>query len=796
MKKRLIGLLLCIAMIVTAIPMLALADDEVPEVSVDEILGEKKFDDVTDGKWYSEAVYFCVNAGVMSGTSENLFSPHASMTRAMFVTMLAACDGVDLAEYTGSSFTDVAEGKWYSAAVEWAYQNGIVSGIGEGVFGYKNTVTRQEIALMLKAYLEKSGIETTVNESFKFSRYADKDDISSWAEEAVEWACGMGLFDAAGNEGDLPLLKPKNIATRAQVALIIMNLDRKLDPVTPVLTIAGNDISLYSIVVAEDTGIPAKKDPVKQASELLQGWIKDAYGIELPIVKDSTEPADYEIIMGKTNREDAGLVTVDRTSEYELHYNVNVQGSRLVIAGTVDAANRRGTLYGAYDIAEYFGYSFLSDDLTLFDGESHDIPADFNLSDEPGFEYRVVYWPHGWDEVYNNDEDYYPGCNVMVHELGMWVDPTLKEQMGDLAYRVPNPCLTDEGNIQKIVDKVFERISKSPNAQSIWVSQTDTWAYCECENCTAMYDANGGNPSATIINLCNIICEALDEAGYPDFKVMTLAYEYSTAPPTNMVCDDDIIVYYCTILNCMSCPYESTTCPLNAGTAAEIETWGQICDKLYVWDYSTNFTYLAIPYPDFYNIRENNEWFYQNNVRGVFNNATAAEIGEFGSLRAYLYSAVYKNPNMTEEEYFAKMDEYLEAYYGAGWKNIRKFIDLMEEWSSKHHFSCRLEPNLFYDMKYFESNVDMLNALWDEAEALADDEWTLENIRRSRLCCTYMILNATYYRDYQLGTEETRAEWLALNQAYYDEVMHYDTEWSENVDDPKFIITKPPMEWY
>ena len=99
-------------------------------------------------------------------------------------------------------------------------------------------------------------------------------------------------------------------------------------------------------------------------------------------------------------------------------------------------------------------------------------------------------------------------------------------------------------------------------------------------------------------------------------------------------------------------------------------------------------------------------------------------------------------------------------------------------------------------MKYFEANVDMLNALWDEAEALADDEWTLENIRRSRLCCTYMILNATYYRDYQLGTEESRAEWQALAQAYYDEVMHYDTEWGENIDDPKFIITKPPMEWY
>ncbi len=793
MKKRLLSLLLCIMMLITAVPMLATAEDDVPEINLDDLLGEKKFTDVSEGSWYTDAVYYCVDAGFMSGTSDTNFTPHGSMTRAMFVTMLAAYDGVDLAEYTGTSFTDVAEGKWYSAAVEWAYQNKIVSGIGDGVFGYKNTVNRQEIALMLMTYLEtklSSWVSEGAKESFKFSRYADKDDISSWAFDAMSWACGLGLFDAAGNEGDLPVLKPKNTATRAQVALIMKNFDETRNPVEAKLTIAGNDISLYSLVIPE-----SPEEPQEDAANLLHKWIRDAYGVELPIVRDTTEPSEYEIILGKTSREDAGLVTVDRTAEYELYYSVNVQGNRLVIAGTVDAENRRGTLYGAFDVAELAGYRFLSDDMILFDGESHDIPADFDIKDAPGFEYRVVYWPNGWDDVYNNHEDYYPGCNVMVHELGLWVDPSLRELSGNAAYRVPNPCLTDEGNIQKIIDKVFERISKSPNAQSIWVSQTDTWDHCECDRCMEMYNANGGNHSATIINLCNIICEELDKAGYPDFKVMTLAYDYSTAPPTNMVCDDDIIVYYCTIHNCMSCPYESSTCPLNAGTAAEIEKWGEICDKLYVWDYSTNFSYVTVPFPDLYNIRENNEWFYENGVRGVFNNAVASETGEFGSLRAYLYSIVYKDPTMSEEEYFAKMDEYLEAYYGAGWKNIRKFIDLMEEWSSQYHFSCRLKPDRFYDMKYFEANEDMINAMWDEAEALADSEWELENIRRSRLCCTYMLLNATYYKDCQMGTAETRAEWQARAQEFYDEVMFYDTDWAENSDDPKFIITKPPMDW-
>ncbi|MBQ4055042.1 MAG: S-layer homology domain-containing protein, partial [Clostridia bacterium] len=238
MKKRLIGLLLCIAMIFSAMPMLALADDGVAELPLDDILAEKKFEDVTDGSWYADGVYYCVEAGFMSGTSESRFTPHGSMTRAMFVTMLAAYDGADLSGYTESSFTDVAPGKWYAPAVEWAYENGIVGGIGEGVFGYKNTVTRQEIALMLMTYLGYKGVDTTPAESFIFGRYADKDDISSWAETAVEWACGLGLFSAAGNEGDLPLLKPKNTATRAQVALIMKNFDETLNPVEAKLTIA------------------------------------------------------------------------------------------------------------------------------------------------------------------------------------------------------------------------------------------------------------------------------------------------------------------------------------------------------------------------------------------------------------------------------------------------------------------------------------------------------------------------------------------------------------------------------
>ncbi len=211
-KKKLLALLLCAAMLAATL-LCVIAKDKI-------------FTDVSANSWYTEAVNFCVDRGILSGTSDTTFEPHTGMTRSMFVTMLASYDGADLSGYTTSSFKDVRVGSWYNASVEWAYENKIVSGTGGGYFSPKATVTRQEIALMLYTYTTYKTGEPTVNPSDKYNSYADKADISSWAETAMKWACGVGLFDAAGYEGDLPILCPKNTATRAQVALIMMQFSK------------------------------------------------------------------------------------------------------------------------------------------------------------------------------------------------------------------------------------------------------------------------------------------------------------------------------------------------------------------------------------------------------------------------------------------------------------------------------------------------------------------------------------------------------------------------------------------
>lgn len=187
-----------------------------------------RFEDVTDGKWYSEGISFCAANGYMAGTSETVFDRNVTLTRAMFMTVLAKIDGADLTEYAGkSSFSDVKSDGWYTAAIEWAYQNGLASGIGNGLFGYKDPLTREQMSLVLFGYSQlvnlraeeeaKGDLTIDLTLTADLSEYTDADNIHSWALDAMKWAVGAGLISGVGEN----ILDPRGNCTRAQTAVII-----------------------------------------------------------------------------------------------------------------------------------------------------------------------------------------------------------------------------------------------------------------------------------------------------------------------------------------------------------------------------------------------------------------------------------------------------------------------------------------------------------------------------------------------------------------------------------------------
>lgn len=172
------------------------------------------FTDVASGAWYYDAVSFVYKRGLMSGTGDNLFSPNVTTSRGMIVTILYRLDGSPSASSAG--FTDVTSGQWYTDAVNWAAANDIVAGYGNGLFGPNDTVTREQMAVILYRYAQYKGYDTSASNSL--NGYTDVGGVSSWALTAMQWANAEGLINGTSST----TLSPTSGATRAEVAQILM----------------------------------------------------------------------------------------------------------------------------------------------------------------------------------------------------------------------------------------------------------------------------------------------------------------------------------------------------------------------------------------------------------------------------------------------------------------------------------------------------------------------------------------------------------------------------------------------
>ena len=202
MKRRLISILLTIAMVVTMFPVAALAE------------GTGQFRDVKKTDWYYEAVEYVTDNGLFSGVGEGTFAPEGTMTRGMFVTVLGRMAGVDTRQYVGSTgFSDVPADAWYAPYVMWAVRYGITEGTGGGWFSPDAPIDRQQLACFFVRYFDAFGVTFEAQEAPDRAEPADMDSVAPWAEDAVlqMWESGLLI-------GDGTCFEPAAKATRAQTA--------------------------------------------------------------------------------------------------------------------------------------------------------------------------------------------------------------------------------------------------------------------------------------------------------------------------------------------------------------------------------------------------------------------------------------------------------------------------------------------------------------------------------------------------------------------------------------------------
>ncbi|MCL1794304.1 MAG: S-layer homology domain-containing protein [Oscillospiraceae bacterium] len=174
------------------------------------------FEDVKGTDWFIDDIIYIYNSGLMIGTSADpmLFEPNSDVTRGMMVTILYRIEGEPDASGLDNPFDDVPDDEWYTDAVKWGAQNGIVLGYGDGNFGPNDPVTKEQAAALVYRLQQAKGITPNTSGGVDF---VDMDDVSDWAVESVETLNAQGLFDNIPGDS----FNPQKPATRAEIASIL-----------------------------------------------------------------------------------------------------------------------------------------------------------------------------------------------------------------------------------------------------------------------------------------------------------------------------------------------------------------------------------------------------------------------------------------------------------------------------------------------------------------------------------------------------------------------------------------------
>ena len=188
----------------------------------------KEFSDVA-GHWASDNIYFVAMREAALGFPDGSYDPNAQMTRAMLATVLARLIIADLSDFNYRLFDDVEPDVWYGPSVAWAFEYGVVEGIGGGKFDPNGNVTRQDMSLMIERFLDAFGIDllapagddaADASSESDGPSFIDEDRIGFWAADAVAHMhkCGIMLGRPGG------LFDPRGFSTRAEVATVLFRL--------------------------------------------------------------------------------------------------------------------------------------------------------------------------------------------------------------------------------------------------------------------------------------------------------------------------------------------------------------------------------------------------------------------------------------------------------------------------------------------------------------------------------------------------------------------------------------------
>lgn len=486
-------------------------------------------------------------------------------------------------------------------------------------------------------------------------------------------------------------------------------------------------------------------------------------------------------------------------------------GEDIIIAGS----DERGAMYGVFLLLEkYLGVRWFAPDAEHIPVRyAVVLPSELDDTYVPALEYREPsFWEGCVDGAwcahnrcnghFNRIEEFQGGKNSyfpFVHSFNDLVPveryfdehPEYFSEVNGVRIKENTQlCLTNDDVFEIALKKIKKWIEEHPEATIISVSQNDGYNPCTCEKCRRIDDYEGSH-AGSLITFVNKIAGALAQE-HPDISIDTLAYVYTRRAPEHIRPLPNVIIRLCDIECCFShpleeCdavvyPYDTDAWRPKESFSKEIKKWAKIHNRLYVWDYVTNFAHPLMPFPNFKVLKPNINFFIKNNVKGLFEQGALwyGGGGSVAELRNYVMAQLMWNPECDTD---VLIDEFLTGVYKNAAPFMRRYFDLIHRHIENMHMGIYDPADDVYEdkelkremdakidemkksgvskqeiaeydikMKSFrltpkklgfmtEEMIDEANALFDIMEKLADDEIVLRRVRRERLGLRYIELH-------------------------------------------------------
>ena len=532
------------------------------------------------------------------------------------------------------------------------------------------------------------------------------------------------------------------------------------------------------VKVNGDTVIIVQNDDLLPAAQKLAYYIGKVCGNE-PQISTGIPDDNSLVISENTESESEGYIIE------EIGGTVSITGSSLA-----------QTVRGVYAfLNKYMGVHCYTSNLIKYEKDEITVPCGEKYEYTPTFEYTDTDWLSPRDEEYSlfngfNSSQYRTispelgGCVEYISRFGH----TLTSQFCSAGtYYEEHPeyfakyhgirtkdqlCLTnpDVYDIvkQEVLDLLKERHNPDAQLQIVSLTQADNIVFCTCPECKKA-DRKYGSHAGSLLEFVNAIARDVKAAGYDNVAIDTFAYRFTRTPPKGIKPEDNVIVRLCSIECCFSHPLDDHECKTNVAFMKDLDEWSEICNRLYIWDYCTNYCAFVGLFPDFGTLQKNMQIFAAHNVKGVYEegNYTMEAETEFGDLRSYLIGRLMIDPYM---DYEAERNAFLEAYYGAGGKYIGEFLNIITESAGKKHLGIyEFQSNT---LSLSKQEIARCDNLWQKAKDETQGEENA-NVLNSELSWRYWKME-NKVSEFSSVTNRS-----AEKQKLTDEINERTTRWSE-----------------